>query len=57
LPSSEERASLQADPRIAAFLRDLAHDGVDRVEDTKAKEVQSSRLPFDTARTRRVGEN
>jgi hypothetical protein len=39
LPSDEDLANLQADPSIAAFLRDLAHDAVDCVEETKAKEA------------------
>jgi mannose-6-phosphate isomerase-like protein (cupin superfamily) len=40
LPSDEDLADLQADPSIAAFLQGLAPDGVDRVEETKAKETQ-----------------
>jgi len=39
LPSDEDLANLQADPSIAAFLRDLAHDAVDCVEETKAKKA------------------
>jgi mannose-6-phosphate isomerase-like protein (cupin superfamily) len=40
LPSDEDLADLQADPSIAAFLQGLAPDGVDRVEEIKAKETQ-----------------